>query len=76
MYTVNIKEARARFRKLLDTVLLGEEIIICRRDKPVAKLVPIPSGPAFPDRSEFRKRIAKGKTPSGEIIRKLRDEKD
>ena len=33
-------DAKTRFRKLLDRVSLGEEVIVTRHDKPVARIVP------------------------------------
>ncbi len=38
---VNIHEAKTNFSKLVKRVVEGEEIIIARDHKPVAKLVPI-----------------------------------
>jgi prevent-host-death family protein len=37
---VNVHEAEARFSKLLKRVQLGEEIVIAKAGKPVARLVP------------------------------------
>jgi prevent-host-death family protein len=42
---VNIHEAKTHFSKLIERVAAGEEVIIARNGKPVAKLVPLPSGP-------------------------------
>ena len=39
--TVNIHEAKTHFSKLLARVSAGEEIVIARAGKPVARLVPI-----------------------------------
>lgn len=39
MATVPAFEAKTRFGKLLDRVLEGEEIVITRRGKPVARLI-------------------------------------
>lgn len=46
MRTVKIHEAKTHFSALIADVQGGEEIIIARGDKPVAKLVPldIPEG--------------------------------
>ncbi len=44
--TVNIHEAKTNFSKLLTRVRMGEEIIIAKAGKPVARLVPIRSRPA------------------------------
>ncbi|HEY5567289.1 MAG TPA: type II toxin-antitoxin system prevent-host-death family antitoxin [Gammaproteobacteria bacterium] len=40
MAKVSAFEAKTHFGKLLDRVARGEEIIITRHDKPVARLVP------------------------------------
>ncbi|HZQ67540.1 MAG TPA: type II toxin-antitoxin system Phd/YefM family antitoxin [Terriglobales bacterium] len=41
---VNIHEAKTHFSKLLERVALGEEVIIAKAGKPVAKLVAIECG--------------------------------
>jgi prevent-host-death family protein len=38
---VNIYEAKTKFSKLINRAIAGEEIIIAKSGKPVAKLVPI-----------------------------------
>jgi len=38
---VNIHEAKTHLSRLLERVVLGEEIIIAKAGKPVAKLVPV-----------------------------------
>jgi prevent-host-death family protein len=40
MATVSAFEAKTRFGELLDRVIKGEEIIITRHEKPVARIVP------------------------------------
>jgi prevent-host-death family protein len=40
MSSVTALEAKTRFGELLDRVSRGEEIIITRHDKPVARIVP------------------------------------
>jgi prevent-host-death family protein len=39
--TVNVYEAKTHFSQLLDRVMAGEEIVIGKAGKPVARLVPI-----------------------------------
>jgi prevent-host-death family protein len=39
---VNVREARVHFSKLLARVMQGEEIVIAKAGKPVARLVPEP----------------------------------
>ncbi len=41
MTQVNIHEAKTQFSKLVARVLSGEEVIIAKSGKPVAKLVPV-----------------------------------
>jgi prevent-host-death family protein len=46
---VNIHEAKTHFSSLVDRALRGEEIIIAKGGKPVAKLVPLlPPAPRQP----------------------------
>lgn len=40
MATVSAFDAKTRFGELLDRVSKGEEVVITRHDKPVARLVP------------------------------------
>jgi prevent-host-death family protein len=40
MATVTALEAKTRFGKLLERVANGEEIVITRHDKPIARLIP------------------------------------
>jgi prevent-host-death family protein len=42
---VNIHEAKTHLSKLLERVALGEEVIIAKAGKPVAKLVPLSDQP-------------------------------
>jgi len=39
---VNVHEAKTHFSKLLTRVQTGEEIIIAKAGRPIAKLIPIP----------------------------------
>ena len=42
--TVNIHHAKTHFSKLIERVGRGEEIVVAKAGKPVAKLVPAPAG--------------------------------
>jgi prevent-host-death family protein len=52
---VNIHDAKTHFSKLIERVLLGEEIVIAKAGRPVAKLVPI-----TPEAHDRRPGSAKG----------------
>lgn len=43
METVNIYEAKTHLSRLLDRVAAGEEVVIARAGKPIARLVPLAS---------------------------------
>ncbi len=47
MYDVNVHEAKTHLSRLLARVERGEEVVISRSGKPVARLVPVaaPPGP-------------------------------
>lgn len=45
MTEVNIHEARTQLSRLLRRVAAGEEIVIARAGKPIARLVPVASEP-------------------------------
>jgi prevent-host-death family protein len=52
---VNIHEAKTHLSRLLERVAVGEEVVIAKAGKPVAKLVPIKSS-----RPKFKFGSAKG----------------
>jgi prevent-host-death family protein len=43
---INVHEAKTHFSRLLARVAMGEEVIIAKAGKPVAKLVPVDKLPA------------------------------
>ena len=65
MASVTALEAKTRFGKLLERVARGEEIVITRHDKPVARLIPEGGGSlqevraAVADLRALRRRIGK-----------------
>ncbi len=46
MESVNVHEAKTHLSRLLSRVEAGEEIVISRSGKPVARLVPLEAAPA------------------------------
>lgn len=45
MHTVNIHEAKTNLSRLLEKVAAGEEIVIAKAGKPMARLVPLAGKP-------------------------------
>jgi prevent-host-death family protein len=57
MKRVNIAEAKARLAELVDAAQRGEEVVIARRNKPVARLVAAAEGRVRPLFGKYRGRI-------------------
>ena len=57
--TVNVHEAKTHLSKLLRRVQGGEEIVVAKSGKPIAKLVPFGSGsaPRVPGHAKGKVRI-------------------
>ena len=57
MDVVNVQEAKTHLSRLLERVEGGEEIILARSGKPVARLVPVRATDRAPGRLQGRIRI-------------------
>jgi prevent-host-death family protein len=56
---INVKETREKFSSILDKAEKGEEVIIVRRGKRIARLVPFDNTlKRLPDLSQFRASIS------------------
>lgn len=77
MIKTGIKEIRKDLSKYINRVQKGEEIIITKRDEPVAKLVPIEKiGPMkLKSHKELRNAINPMGKPLSEIILESREER-
>ena len=60
MSTVNVHAAKTQFSQLLERVAQGEEVVIARAGKPVARLVPFEpaAGPRRPGTARGLGRVA------------------
>jgi len=74
MHCVNVREARERISRLLVEVARGEEVVISRHGKPVARLAPVERASRFSNRSDFRADLPSGKADSADLVRRIRDE--
>ena len=74
-----MNEARRNISRLLDEINAGEEIILLRRGKPVARMVQVENDEReplrFPDRTLFRSKLRPMKLSSASLIRDIRDER-
>jgi prevent-host-death family protein len=57
MDIVNVHEAKTQLSRLLERVAAGEQIIIARHGKPIAKLVPFTAEPRQPGRLKGKLRL-------------------
>jgi prevent-host-death family protein len=74
MKHVGIKQARQELPDLIDRAEAGEEIIITRQGKAVAKLVAAPKPVRFlPSLFEFRRGIGRTGTPAAQLLREERN---
>lgn len=58
MATYNVHDAKTHFSRLLDKVEKGEEVVIAKSGRPVAKLVRITLEPRKPGRLKGRIRMS------------------
>jgi prevent-host-death family protein len=73
---VSVKEARAKFSSLLNQVMDGDEVIIRRRGKEIARLVSPASGKGrhLPSLRDFRRGIPLKGEPLSTTVRRGRKE--
>ena len=74
MRTLDILEMREAIGRL-DTLLeAAGELIVTRRGKPIARILPATRRMPRPDHAELRARMPRLDVPSEELIRQERDE--
>jgi prevent-host-death family protein len=75
MVQVTVAEAKTRLSSLLDAVEAGEAVVITRRGKPIAELVPRCSvRDLLPQLEALRASLPEQPTSGVETIRAVRDE--
>ncbi len=75
MKLLSIREMRNALSHIDELARNEGEIIVTRRGKPVARVLPITGEREKPDHASLRARMPKLDTPSGELLRKERDER-
>jgi prevent-host-death family protein len=67
---INLKEAKSKMGSLLDRSQRGEEVVLMRRGRRIARLVPVSSSDKrLPDLKDFRDSITvKGDTLGSTVI--------
>ncbi len=74
MVTVNLAQAKAHLSDILKKVEAGEEVVITRRGRPVARLsaVALPKRPLRP-LAAFRAGMPRWRRPSAALLREARN---
>ena len=76
MDSYNLAQAKANLSELVGRAEAGEQIEICRRGKPVARIVPVdqPTGRLDVDKlRQLTSRMKPSKISGAEILREMRD---
>jgi prevent-host-death family protein len=74
MKRIGIREARQALPQLVDQAEAGEEIIITRQGRPVARLVAAPrASRALPALADFRAGLGTEGTPAVRLLREERN---
>ncbi len=72
---LTVREVRANIGRLDELVEEAGEIIISRRGRPIARVLPVTGQRQRPDHADLRQRMAKLVTPSADLLRSERDER-
>lgn len=73
MKSLSIREMRSALTRLDKLLAKQGEVIITRRGKPFARVLPMPSRPKFPSNKDLRDSMPFQKVPSEVYIREDRD---
>ena len=74
MSNVSLAQAKANLSQLIDQVEAGEELVITRHGRPVAKVTAVrPARRLIPSLSEFRAGLPRRKGSSALLLRRMRD---
>jgi len=75
MSTISVAEAKARLSELPDPVEAGQEVVITRRGKAIARLCSVVSArEPLVSLAELRSSLPKVTKRSADVVRELRDE--
>ena len=72
---ISISDTRKQVRKVMETALSGEDVIITKRDQPIAKVVKMEESDAcapLPSMKAFRNKWSS--TPSSSSVVEMRDQ--
>ena len=75
MSNVSLAQAKANLSQLIDQVEAGEDLVITRHGRPVAKVTAVrPARQLIPSLADFRAGLPRRKGSSASLLRRMRDE--
>ena len=75
METISAADTKAHLSELLARIEGGEEVVITRRGKPVARLSPVQQPrKAITSLADFRDKLPRQKISASEVLLRLREE--
>ena len=75
MKTLTVRQMRESLPKLEELVAAEGEIVVTRRGRPLARVVPFLRSRKMPSHADLRASMPKLRTPSEVLIRRDRDER-
>lgn len=75
MKELNVREMRAAIGRLDELVDAAGELVVNRRGRPIARILPVEGTRQRPDHADLRERMAQLPTSSAALIRAERDER-
>ena len=76
MHAMSLAQAKAHLSELINTVELGEEVVITRHGRPVARVLPAaPAKKVMPLQrlAKLRRQVPARQGSSADLLRELRD---
>ena len=73
MKTLNIRKMRSALSRLDELVGKEGEVVVTRRGKPLARILPVKARQRIPSRATWRASMPKLKVPSEVLIRRDRE---
>jgi prevent-host-death family protein len=73
MKSLNIREVRSALSRLDELVAKEGEVVVTRRGKPLARILPVHNRREIPSRAALRASMPKLKVPSEVLIRQDRE---
>ena len=75
MRKLSTREVREHLTELEDLIAKEGELLLTRRGRPVARILPVTGARRLPSRARLRSQMPRLSTPSEVLLRKERDER-